>query len=107
MVEVNGAGTLLVVKLPEIPSTGGDMRSWTFGFPGMVPVTLIENEVVWPGATVLELGFTKRFQAYTEGIPAPITSMENKTKTAKAARIFFKTNHREISAEANMVNSTM
>jgi hypothetical protein len=73
----------------------------------MVPVTLIANEVVCPGATVLELGFTKRFHAYTEGMPAPIKSTESKTKTARAARMFFKTNQAQMSAVANMVNSTM
>jgi hypothetical protein len=72
----------------------------------MVPVTLIENEVVCPGATVLEPGFTKRFHAYTEGILAPIRSIENMTKTVRTGRTFFKMNHTEMALEANMVNST-
>jgi hydrogenase expression/formation protein HypE len=72
----------------------------------MVPVTLIANEVVCPGATVLDPGFTKRFHAYAEGILALIRSIENMTKTVRTGRTFFKTNHTEMALQANMVNST-
>jgi hypothetical protein len=55
-------------------------------------VTLIANEVVSPGATVLDPGVTKRFHAYTEGIPLLINRIENSATTVRATPIRFKLN---------------
>ncbi len=91
IVDVNGAGLLFTVKLAEIPSKGGETSNWTFGFPEIVPVTLIENEVVPPGDTVLELGVTKRLHAYTAGISLAMKRMEHRAKRVKTVPIRLKT----------------
>jgi hypothetical protein len=93
IVEVNGAGTLFVVKLAEIPSTGGDTRSWTCGFPAIEPETVTAKEAVCPGATLLDPGLTERFHAYTAGIPFAIRSTKNKANRVRVALICLKTNH--------------
>jgi hypothetical protein len=56
-------------------------------------VTLTVNDVVCPGATVLDPGFTERLNAYTVGIPLLMKSMEYNTRMVRAALMRFKTNH--------------
>jgi hypothetical protein len=67
MIEVNGAGTLLVVNVAVIPSRGGDTRSSTFGFPAIEPVTLTVNEAVCPGAMAADAGVTERSHVVGDG----------------------------------------
>jgi hypothetical protein len=93
IVEVNGAGTLFLVKLAEIPITGGDTRSWTLGSPAIEPETVIAKEAVCPGATLLDPGLTERFHAYAAGIPFATRRTRNKANRVRVAPICFKTNH--------------
>jgi hypothetical protein len=64
------------------PSTGGDTRSITFGFPAIVPVTLTVKKTVPPGLVVLLAGATFKphtalagtIEKGTQGDTAPVTA---------------------------------
>lgn len=91
---MNGAGILFTLKLGVIPSVGGDTSSITFGFPGIVPVTLTVKKTVPPGAVDLDAGATsKPHAACASGRTLAIVRDESTTRIIIVALMFFKNNH--------------